>query len=180
MHFYDIIRKRDSIKNFTDRPIDNSKVQRIINSFLNSPSWKNNKSPKIILVNNIQQKHYLASCVVNDVNSAANSLNQAPLVAIVVADPVESGIIDDKEFYLVDSAIAMEHLVLAATNEGYGTCWIASIDENKIKQILDIPHNYRVVAMTPIGEVGSYPIHKNSEPQNQNHVFWNSWNNSIK
>lgn len=180
MHFYDIIRKRDSIKNFTDRPIDNSKVQRIINSFLNSPSWKNNKSPKIILVNNAQQKQYLSSCVMNNVNSSADSLNQAPLVAIVVADPAESGVIDDKELYLVDSAIAMEHLVLAATNEGYGTCWIASIDENKIKQGLNIPQNYRVVAMTPIGEVGSYPTHENNELQSQNHVFWNGWNNDIK
>jgi len=92
---------------------------------------------------------------------------------------VLSGVIDDKEFYLVDSAIAMEHLVLAATNEGYGTCWIASIDENKVKQILDIPQNYRVVAMTPIGEVGSYPSHDNNKTQDQNHVFLNSWNNSI-
>lgn len=180
MHFYDIIKKRDSIKNFTNSPVDNSKVQRIINSFLNSPSWKNNRSPKIILVDNIQQKQYLSSCVMNDVNSAADSLNQAPLVAIVVADPIQSGVIDDKEFYLVDSAIAMEHLVLAATNEGYGTCWIASIDENRIKQILGIPQNYRVVAMTPIGEIGSYPTHDIRKSKDQNHVFWNSWNNSIK
>ena len=179
MHFYDIIRRRDSIKNFTDRPLDNSKVQRIINSFLDSPSWKNNKSPRIILVNNIQQKNQLSNCVINSLNSAENSLKQAPLVAVVVADPAQSGVIDDKEFYLVDSAIAMEHLVLAATNEGYGTCWIASIDESKIKQILDIPQNYRVVAMTPIGEIGSYPTYEYKEPQNKNNVFWNGWNNII-
>jgi nitroreductase len=54
------------------------------------------------------------------------------------------------DYYLVDVAISMEHLVLAATDLGLGTCWIGGFDEAKVKQVLDIPEKIKVVALTPI------------------------------
>lgn len=115
----------------------------------------------------------------NDTNSASESVRQAPLVAVIVADPSESGIISDKEYYLVDSAIAMEHFVLAATNEGYGTCWIGSFNEDNIKRSLSIPNNYRVVAMTPVGEIAESKDHY-EKVDIENYIFFNSWDTSHK
>ena len=60
------------------------------------------------------------------------------------------------DYFLVDVSIAMEHLVLAAADLGLGTCWIGAFDEKKIKTILSIPDNIRIVALTPIG----YPAEK--------------------
>ena len=45
----------------------------------------------------------------------------------------------------------MEHLVLAATNLGLGTCWIGGFNEINVKKILNIPDEIKVVAMTPVG-----------------------------
>jgi nitroreductase len=99
------------------------------------------------------------------------------MTAIVVADPASSGEVENKEYYLVDSAIAMEHFILSATNEGYGTCWIAALDEDIIKSALSIPQNYKVVALTPIGEISESKEHYEKKDV-RDFVFLNSWENS--
>ena len=63
----------------------------------------------------------------------------------------------------MDAAIAMEHIVLAATNEGLGTCWIGAFDEKAVKEVLGIPDHIRVVAMTPLG----YPAEEKGEVTNR-------------
>ncbi len=77
----------------------------------------------------------------------------------------------------MDSAIAMEHFVLSATNEGYGTCWIAAIDEDIIKKTLSIPQNYKVVAITPVGEIAESKEH-NDKKDVKDFVFLNTWDNA--
>jgi len=51
----------------------------------------------------------------------------------------------------VDLAIAVDHMTLAAVNEGLGTCWIGAFSQEKVKKILKIPERYRVVALFPLG-----------------------------
>ncbi|CAH2213422.1 nitroreductase family protein [Tepidibacter aestuarii] len=175
MQFYDVINERKSIKNFKNTPIQKDKLDRILTATIMSPSWKNNKCFKFILVDNETQKQELSMAVMNNVNSASNSVTQAPLVVVVVADPSSSGSIDNKDLYLVDSGIAMEHLVLACTNEGYGTCWIASLDEDKIKKTLCIPDKYRVVAMSPMGEYSDYDDNQSNKDTINDHICLNKW-----
>jgi nitroreductase len=57
---------------------------------------------------------------------------------------------------VVDVSIALEHIVLAATSEGLGTCWVGSFNEGEVKEMLKIPENYRVVALLALG----YPLEK--------------------
>jgi nitroreductase len=52
---------------------------------------------------------------------------------------------------MVDVAIAMQNMILTATELGLGTCWIADFDEKAIRKALNLPSNIRVVAMTPLG-----------------------------
>ena len=75
----------------------------------------------------------------------------APAMIIACGDPSLSGSHDGMDYYLVDVAIATEHLVLAAANLGLGTCWIGYFDEAKLKEILNIPEKLRIVALIPIG-----------------------------
>lgn len=174
MQFYDVIESRISVKEFQSTPIDKDSLSRAINSAMMSPSWKNNTSYKFILVDNPREKDMLAEAIMNDTNKASESVKQAPMVAVVVADPSKSGIVADKEYYLVDSAIAMEHFILAVTNEGYGTCWIGAVDENKVRETLSIPNNQRVVAMTPIGKTAHTPEHHPKKDVRE-YVFLNKW-----
>lgn len=178
MQFYDVVENRKSIKKFNNSPLQYDKLARMINSAMMSPSWKNNTSYKFILVDDNQTKMKLSEAVNNDSNEAADSIKEAPMAAVVVGEPYDSGIITDKEYYLVDGAIAMEHFVLAATNEGYGTCWIAALDEEKVRNALSIPCNYRIIAMTPIGEIAEQKEHYTKKDVRQ-HVFLNTWNSAF-
>ena len=68
------------------------------------------------------------------------------------ADPAKSGNKEGKPYYLLDMGISMEHLILAAAEQGLGTCWIGGgFDEQVVKEVLGIPHDIRVVALTPLG-----------------------------
>jgi len=176
MEFYDVVEGRKSIKKFKNIPINAEKLARMINAAMMSPSWKNNTSYKFILVDEKNELEQISKSILNKDNSAAQSIIDAPMTAVIVSDPNASGEIENKEYYLVDSAIAMEHFVLAATNEGYGTCWIAAIDEEIIKKTLSIPQNYKVVAITPIGEIAESKDHYDKKDVKEI-VFSNTWDN---
>lgn len=177
MEFYDVVKIRKSIKKFKNTPINGEKLSRMIDAAMRSPSWRNNTSYRFILVDQKNELEQISKAVINKDNSAAQSIIDAPMIAVIVANPENSGEVEDKEYYLVDSAIAMEHFVLSATNEGYGTCWIAAIDEDIIKKVLSIPQNYKVVALTPIGEIAESDEH-NDKKDVSDFVFLNSWDNA--
>jgi len=177
MEFYDVIKTRQSIKKFKNTPINSEKLSKMINAAMMSPSWKNNTSYKFILVDEKAKLEQISKAINNKDNSAAQSILDAPMTAVVVANPNDSGEVENKEYYLVDSAIAMEHFILSGTNEGYGTCWIAAINEDIIKKALSIPQEYKVVAITPIGEIAESKEHNVKKPVSD-FVFLNTWDNA--
>ncbi len=64
---------------------------------------------------------------------------------------------DNKDHCDIDIAIATEHLILAATEVGLGTCWICHFDPARCKEILQLPDSEEVIALTPVG----YPAKEN-------------------
>jgi nitroreductase len=60
--------------------------------------------------------------------------------------------------WAVDVAIAFEHLILQAQEEGLGTCWIGAFEEKDVKSILDVPEGVRVLALTPLGYPDENPV----------------------
>ncbi|AJA47789.1 nitroreductase [Clostridium pasteurianum DSM 525 = ATCC 6013] len=175
MDFYDVVENRKSIKRFKSTEVKDDKLGKMINAAMMAPSWKNKTSYKFVIVDDDYKKNIIASAVKNSSDEVEKAIKEAPVVALIAGEPEDSGNIDGKPLYLVDSAIAMEHFILAASNEGYGTCWIASFDENTIRDILDIPNNFKVVALTPIGEIAEEKQHNPVKNVNE-HVFLNKWN----
>jgi nitroreductase len=55
------------------------------------------------------------------------------------------------KWYAIDVTIAVENMVLAATGEGLGTCWIGSFNKTKVRDLLKIPKNLRVIALVAVG-----------------------------
>jgi nitroreductase len=153
LDIFDVIKKRKSVRRYKSVPVEKEKIEQIITAAQLAPSWRNGQCWKFIVVVEPQIKQEVIRCT--------GTFNQSWLgkeYAIIVAcgDPQKSGARFDKAYYLVDVAIAMQNMVLAATALGLGTCWIGTFDENKLTQILNIPENYRVVAITPLG----YPAKK--------------------
>lgn len=177
MDFYNVLENRVSVHKFKENPVSKEVLDRMVKAAMMSPSWKNNTSYKIILVQDKKKKDMLAGSIINKTDDAAIALREAPMAAVIIGNPNKSGEIDNKQFYLIDSAIALEHLVLAAADEGLGTCIIASFNEIKIKEALSIPEEFRVVAVTPIGEAFETKEHYEEKDVRQ-YVFMDNYNSS--
>jgi len=67
----------------------------------------------------------------------------------------------------VDVAIALDHMILAAANEGLGTCWIGAFVEKDIKHILNVPDDVTVLALTPIGYPAEEPKDRGRKDQKE-------------
>jgi nitroreductase len=146
MEFTDVINKRTSIRCFSPNEVTNDQLTYIFECARRAPSWANKQCWRFVVVkNNETIKEIAQTSVIN------LWLRNAPVLIIACADPLQSGSFNRIKYYAVDVAIALEHLILAATNIGLGTCWIAWFDEGKIKQILHIPKRIRVIAITPVG-----------------------------
>ena len=53
--------------------------------------------------------------------------------------------------YTVDAAIAAEHIVLQAAEMGLGTCWIGAFYHDKMAKLINLPKDYKIVALLPVG-----------------------------
>ena len=150
MDLYEAIRRRRSVRRYADTPVEEATLLRILEAARLAPSWRNGQCWRFVVVREKETIRRLAR--EQPLGYQINRwLESAPVVVVACADPRFSGRRGDQDFYLVDVAIALEHLVLAATAEGLGTCWIGALDEGSIRRTLGIPGHIRVVAMTPVG-----------------------------
>lgn len=177
MEFYQVMENRKSVKSFSSQNVPQNKVDNIINAARLAPSWKNNQCWKFVLVKDKTTIKALAQAVGSD-NTAQKGVEEAPLVVVVCAEPNKSADINNKELYLVDTAIAMEHLILAAENEGLGTCWVAKFNEEEIRRTLVVPENFRIVALTPVGFADEKADVEARRPINEV-VFQEKWGNYV-
>jgi len=143
MDVYETIQKRRSIRKYTKQQVENDKIQKILNAARLGPSAAN-----------IQPCHLI---VVSDPSTLketykAEWFQQAPMVIVVCANEKTAWKRSDGlNYWVVDAAIAMQNIVLVASELGLGTCWIGAFDEGKLRKALNIPKDYKIVAMTPIG-----------------------------
>lgn len=150
MEFFEVILKRHSVRKFLPKPVEEAKILKIFEAVRLAPSWRNRQCWEFIVVRDKATINTLAKFRPHRYNINI-FLKDAPVIIVALADPKKSGRIGDQSYYLVDVGIALEHLVLAATDLGLGTCWLGAFDERLIKKSLGIPEKIRVVALTPLG-----------------------------
>ncbi len=177
MDFNQVLQDRRSVKNFKSQEIPQDKIDSILNAARLAPSWGNKQCWKFVLVKNYETRKNISNALLNE-NSARMGVEQAPLTVIVCAEPEKSSEVNNQQYYLVDSAIAMDHLILAAQNEGLGTCWVGQFDERRIKEMLHIPEEYRVVALTPVGIPNETPDTEAKRDINEI-AYSDSWGNYL-
>ena len=153
MDVFEAIRTRRSIRKFMEKPVEKQKLSKILEAVRLAPSAMDRQPYNLIVVTDGQTKEKLSS--------ACNQEWTAPVMIVVCAFPYESWVREDgEEYWKADAAITMHSLSLAAVGEGLGTCWIAAFKEEKVRRILGIPSEVRVMAMTPLG----YPAEKKGPP----------------
>ena len=151
MEVYEAMKKRGSVRKYLEDPVPQEVLNRVLEAACSAPSWKNMQCWRFIVVSDPEIKKSLSDSL-HSGNPAAKAVATAPLTIVACGDPEASGREDGKEYYLLDTGIAMQQLQLAAYAEGLGTCWVAWFDEEKARAACNIPENYRVVAITPLGK----------------------------
>ncbi len=156
MEFIDVIRTRQSIRNFLDKPISKNILDEILEAGRLAPSAQNRQCWQYIAINDKQIIKDLAlkSGLVGKVNFF---IKDAPLILVATANPKDSIVMNNQSYYLVDVAVSFQQMMLTAWNFGIGSCWLAAFNEEKVRSILNIPKNIKIVAISPFG----YPKKKN-------------------
>jgi nitroreductase len=150
VEFMDVVRQRRSIRKYRPDPVPQAKLDAVLEAARLAPSWANGQCWTFVVVTDAKVKNALAR--------AGNEwIEHAPVIIAACADRANSGEKEGQGYYLLDIGIAMEHLILAAAEQGLGTCWIGWFDEGKAKKALGVPKDIRVVALTPVGYADEAP-----------------------
>lgn len=166
MDFLELVKKRRSIRKYKPEPIPEEKIDYILEAARQAPSWGNRQCWRFIVVKDESKKRKIAS---------RDWIAQAPIIIIGCAYPGLSGSKSGQQYYMLDMGIAMEHMMLAAAEQGLGTCWIGGqFDEETVKNILNIPSEVRVVALTPLGYPDESPNPRDRKPLNE-FVGYDEW-----
>jgi len=168
MDIFEAIATRRSIRRFQDRPVEEEQIIKVFEAVRMSPSWANMQCCRFILVTDAEKKAKIAELTWVEsffapkgykVNPAKKGIAEAPAVVVLCADPGQSGSLWGQEYYLADTGIAAQTLMLAAHGLGLGSVFVGVFQEERIKKLLSIPAEIRVVGILPIG----YPLGEKKE-----------------
>lgn len=165
MEVLEAIKARRAIRKYKSTPVDDKTIELVLEAARWAPSWKNTQCWRFIVVRDDNTKAELANSLVKvdagDAvfdNPSIKAVKQAPVVIVACAQMGKSGYNLGKPdadkgdcWYMYDVALAMQNLALAAYSQGLGTVTVGGMDAQKAASILELPEDFRVVTLTPLG-----------------------------
>jgi nitroreductase len=147
MDFTTVVTTRRSIRTFAHKPVPPEVLDRVLEAGRIAPSACNFQPWRLVVVQDTITRTRLAGMA-----HGQHFVAKAPVVIVCCGKryPQSYSWIGD-DLYLMDVAIAIDHMALAARNEGLGTCWIGSFDDQPIKKLLAIPAEWDVIMMLIAG-----------------------------
>jgi nitroreductase len=170
VELFEAINNRRSIRKYTNAPVDDKKINAILEAGRWAPSWANSQCSRFVVVRDAKVRAALGDAMGKfktpdgkevDPPSVA-AINTVPVVIVVCAAIGVSGaypgagsasgyVTDKGDWFMFDTALATENMVLAAHAQGLGTVILGLFDAAKVEKAINIPKGYRVVAMFPVG-----------------------------
>lgn len=154
MNFMELIKNRYSVRAFANRPIEDEKLQTILEAGRIAPTAKNNQPQQIYVVK--------SDAGLEKIDKATQCRYGAPVVLIVAFDknkqwqnPLEEGITSGQQ----DASIVATHMMLAATELKIGSVWVDMFSPTTVKQLFNLPENIVPVLLMPLGYA-----HENAKP----------------
>ena len=146
MELFEAIEARYSVRGYRPDPVGDDMLAKVLEAARRAPTAANRQPFRLVVIHTAGREEELKRIY------AAPWFTSAPLVIAVVAVPGEAWRrMDGKPYDEVDATIAMDHLVLAATALGLGTCWIAAFHPDAAREVLGLPDDVEPVAFTPLG-----------------------------
>ena len=162
MEFLELAKKRYSCRAYKSDPVEDDKLQQVLEAARLAPTACNLQPFQLIVVHTMGQEADLRRIY------SSSWFTQAPIIICACGIPSESWKRrDDKNYCEVDVTIAMDHLILAATNLGLGTCWIGAFNPDSAREILGLPDDVEPIAFTPLGYPQDSPGHKSRKSLNE-------------
>jgi nitroreductase len=146
MELREAIATRRSVRAYRPDVIAPDVLHRVLEAARAAPSANNMQPWKFIVVREESLRRQLVSACFDQA-----FIGEAPIVLVACGLPTRGGIGGYASSMPVDVAIAVDHLTLAARDEGLGTCWIGAFDHDRVRALLGVPKQVHVVAITPLG-----------------------------
>jgi nitroreductase len=181
MNVSEAIKTRRSVRHYRPDAIPDDVLGRVVGLMRLAPSSRNRQPWKFVVVRDKTTREHLAAVCTYRRRSGEvriqRFVEEAPVVVVAcgfedqanvfykgdgrlaiapgaeVAAGTGETITDAQSTLLVDLASAFSHLMLAAMEEGIGTCWVMGVDEERVKAILGIPADARAPMLMTL----SYP-----------------------
>lgn len=146
MELMEAITKRRSIRSYLEKPIEEEKLKKILEAGRLAPSARNLQEWRFIVVQDKTMREKLMVAA-----KGQSFVGEAPVVIVACAVNTDYKMTCGQYAYPIDIAIALTHISLKAVEEGLGTCFIGAFYEDKVKEILAIPKEVRVVELMTLG-----------------------------
>jgi len=146
LDFFEAIKKKKSVRSYVLSTVPSEKLRKVLEAARLAPSAGNVQPWRFIVVIDSDKRRKIAKGC-----RYGRFLAESPVVIVGCGDQKAS-----LRWHAIDTSIAMENLVLAATGEGLGTCWIGVFNEEEIREMLKIPSHLKIVALLALG----YPTGK--------------------
>lgn len=156
MSFLDLVKKRQSDRAYLDKPVETDKLDRILEAARLAPSACNGQPWKLIVVTDPEKRYKIADAATSKMLSMNHFSKQAPVQIVLVEEnsnftSTVGGWMKNKHYPHLDLGIVASHICLAAADEGLGSCMLGWCDEKKVRKVLDIPSNKRVMLVILLG-----------------------------
>jgi nitroreductase len=156
MDFFKIVEDRRSMRKYTETPIEEEKLHKILETANKAPSAGNLQGYEIFVVRKLDQRQALVKAAWDQ-----DFLAEAPVVLIFCANPSRSAVkYGDRGatlYSVQDATIACTYSQLAAKAQGLDTVWVGAFDETTVSEVAHLPSNLRPVVLLPIGYAGKVP-----------------------
>ena len=137
---------RKSVRSWAAKTIEPEILTRVVQAARMAPSARNDQEWRFVIVTDSATRRQLGEAARNQ-----SFVADAPAVIACCAETDKHLMRCGQPAYVVDTSIAVDHLTLAAVEEGLGTCWIGAFDAKAVHEILGIPLEIEIIALLPIG-----------------------------
>ncbi len=159
METFECIGARRSVRSYEDREVEEEKLGQVLEAGRLAPSANNRQGWKFVVVRDAELRQRLARAA-----HGQSFVGQAPVVIAACATETGRVMSCGHPAHLVDTSIAIDHMTLAAREQGLGTCWIGAFEQEEVKRILGVPASATVVGLLPVGYPTSWPSASSRKP----------------
>ena len=162
MDVKEAIKERNSIRKYEDKPVPEEKLLSVIEAARLAPSGRNCQDWKFIVVRDGEKIQELGR-----LSGGQYHVHTAPVIIAAVATDPEELMPCGVQASPVNLAIAIDHMTLAAMDEGLGTCWIGAFAQKEVKKLLGVPEKLSITSLLTLGFPGEAGRPKNRKGMEQ-------------